>query len=66
MNNKEPLIYEFQTQLGNRYVYDACTNYTYPVNEIDIDIINNYYKIKNGDSKENQSKNLKERESITG
>lgn len=44
--NKNPLIYEFQTESGNRYLYDACTNYTYPVDKIDIDLIKHFNELK--------------------
>lgn len=43
----KPLIFEFQTKKGNRYVYDACTDYTYPVEDIDVDVINNFYDFEN-------------------
>lgn len=42
----DPLIYEFQTDSGNLYVYDACSNYTYYVHKIDVEIIQNIKKLK--------------------
>ena len=56
MNNKDPLIYEFLTKSGNRYVYDACSNYTYPAEKIDIEVIRNYYNIKNNGEAEKLNK----------
>jgi len=41
----EPLICEFHTTNGNLYVYDTFTNYTYPVDDIDLFIIKNYKKL---------------------
>jgi uncharacterized protein len=41
----DPLIYDFQTKSGNFYVYDVCTNQTYPVTQLDIYIIKNYRKM---------------------
>lgn len=50
MDNK-PLIYEIQTESGNLYVYDACSNYTYPVEPVDVDVIKNYYKLNHNGEK---------------
>jgi len=60
MDNK-PLIFEFQTESGNLYVYDACSNYTYPVEPVDVDVIKNYYKLNhNGIKKQLVKKHSKD------
>ena len=41
----DPLIYDFQTTSGNHYVYDAVTNHTFFVDEVDIHVIKNFRKM---------------------
>lgn len=44
--NKQPNILTFETDSGNKYIYDACSNLVYPSPDPIIDIIMLYTKLK--------------------
>ncbi|MEW6456918.1 MAG: radical SAM protein [Acidobacteriota bacterium] len=49
--DKHLLIHKFKTKNGNQYVYDAWTNNTYAVNDIEIFLIENYSLLHNPEFK---------------
>ena len=36
---KKKVVYHFQTMNGNHYIYDGCSNKTYPANQIDVEYL---------------------------
>ena len=59
-----PLIYDFQTRSGNHYVYDATTNHTFSVDEVDIHVIKNFRRMSLSDMESFLSPQFKKEEII--